>query len=256
MIKTIIASAALAALALPAQAVVSVTSPSFTYAQSFDSLATTGTANAWVNDSTITGWSLFSNTGASVATYRADAGGSNTGALYSYGTGTTTDRALGSVASGSFTGAFAVAFTNTTGGTLDSFTLDYSGEQWRNGGNTTAQKLTVEYGFGSSYATAAWTAAGSGFNFTSPVATATAAAVNGNTAGLVTGLGGTVATTWSAGDTLWVRWVDINDSGNDHGLAIDNLSFSVTSAVPEPGTYAMLLAGLAAIGFMVRRRQG
>ena len=38
------------------------------------------------------------------------------------------------------------------------------------------------------------TAAGAGFNFTSPVVGATAAAVDGNTAGLVTGLGGTVIT--------------------------------------------------------------
>ncbi len=33
------------------------------------------------------------------------------------------------------------------------------------------------------------------------------------------------------------------------------LSYQVT-AIPEPGTYAMLLAGLSAIGFLVRRRRG
>ncbi len=33
------------------------------------------------------------------------------------------------------------------------------------------------------------------------------------------------------------------------------LSYSVPAAIPEPGTYAMLLAGLAAIGFIGRRRR-
>jgi hypothetical protein len=45
---------------------------------------------------------------------------------------------------------------------------------------------------------------------------------------------------------------DINvASGND--FALDNLSFA--SAVPEPGTWAMLFLGFGAIGLMMRRRQ-
>jgi len=44
----------------------------------------------------------------------------------------------------------------------------------------------------------------------------------------------------------------IGDS-NRYGTSIDKVS--VTAAVPEPETYALMLAGLGAIGFVARRRQ-
>ena len=252
--KFLVAAAALSA-AVSAQAAVSVTSAAFNYSQSFDSLASTG-STAFVNDTTLVGWSLFRGAGSSLAV-TAGTGSANGGGFYSFGSAGSTERALGSVASGStLTLNYALALTNNTGVALDSFTLAYDGEQWRNGGVAAAHQLTVQYGFGATYAgVTTWNNAGASFDFTSVVGSTTAAAVDGNTAGRVAGLGGTVATNWAAGDTLWVRWTDIDNASFDHGLAIDNVSLTVTTAVPEPGTYAMLLAGLGAVGFIARRRR-
>jgi hypothetical protein len=43
-----------------------------------------------------------------------------------------------------------------------------------------------------------------------------------------------------------------NAGGDNFGALLDNVS---VSAVPEPETYAMLLAGLGFVGFMARRKR-
>ena len=223
---------------LPAYAVISVPTAGFSYTQNFNGLATSGTANAWTNDSTLPGWSLFTKDSNAITAYVAGDGSTNTGGFYSFGTGTATERALGgtasggayfgSPASGSLAGYIAVAFTNNSGSTISGFTVAFNGEQWRNGGNATAQSMVMQYGFGATMSSVTtWVTPGGNFDWTSPVATATAAAVDGNAAGRVAGRGGNVTATWGAGQTLWIRWIENNDAGNDHGLAIDDFSLTV-----------------------------
>src|SRR5205085_3350091 len=124
--------------------------------QTFDTLATTGTANAWADDTTLPGWySQFTAVTTNPTTYRADTGTSNTGAIYSYGvagTNAVTERAFGSVASGTPGDIYnAFKLTNNTGQTITSLTVSYTGEQWRQGGCTptpctpAAQKLDFQY---------------------------------------------------------------------------------------------------------------
>jgi hypothetical protein len=90
-----------------------------TYAQSFDALANTGTANAWADNVTLPGWyaatNLTSVKSGTVTLYNAGTGSLTTGALYSFGDSGSTDRALGSLASGgpgNF--AYGVRLTNDT----------------------------------------------------------------------------------------------------------------------------------------------
>lgn len=264
MNKTLLSTAILLAAAANAQAAISVDSVGFTYSQDFDSLTTSTTATPWANDSTLPGWSLFISTLADAPTIVAGNGGGNAGSFYSFGGTGSADRALGGTASGgayfgspasnAVAGYIAVAFTNNSGGVLDGFTLGFNGEQWRNGGNTAAQNMVLEFGVGASFGTVGTWTAPAGLTWASPVVGATGAAVDGNTAGLVSGLSASFTQlAWAPGDTLWLRWIERNDGGNDHGLAIDDLSFSVT-AVPEPGALTLMLAGLAAVGFIARRR--
>jgi hypothetical protein len=152
----------------------------------------------------------------------------------------------------------AVSFSNGSGGILDGFQVSWEGEQWRNG-NATAQTMVFEYGLGSSFSTVtSWATPGGLFDFSSVVNGGTAGAVVGNSAGLVAGRGGSVSSlSWAVNDTLWLRWVELNDTGSDHGLAIDNFSFTASrpsAAVPDGGT-TFALFGLAFAGLAGLRRK-
>lgn len=211
----IAAGAALSILgaALPAAAAVSLTSVAAGYSQSFDSLASTGATVAWQNDSTLPGWSLLNSTDSAVASYATGNGSSNAGAFYSFGATGSSERALGgagsgnayfgSPASGAVAGYIVLALTNNTGLLLNSATVRFDGEQWRNGGNTSTQDMWLESGLGASYATAAWS--GPAPAWTSPVTGATGAPVDGNTTGKVPAVTQTITTAWAPGQTLWLR---------------------------------------------------
>ncbi|WP_288424219.1 DUF5689 domain-containing protein, partial [uncultured Spirosoma sp.] len=206
------------------QAQVSITSGNLTYTQSFNSLASTGTTNSWTDNTTLPGWL------STQATYRASTGSDNAGALYSFGSTGATERALGSIASSSATPQYGVVFTNNTGAAIASLQVSYTGEQWRNGGNTNTQKLTFSYatGTGLTITTAGTNVAE--LDFTSPIVGATAAALDGNATANRTAITGTITfgTPLAAGQQVLLKWSDANDVGSDHGLGIDDLSVTAT----------------------------
>lgn len=253
------------------QAAISIDDASAVYSQNFNTLGRNSASSAsqlpWRNDSTLPGWSLFNSLGQTPATYRAEIGNQDIGSFSSYGLGDSSERALGGIAesnayfgspaAGAVAGWIAVAFVNNTGGALDSLTLTYAGEQWRYSAGA-AQALTLEIGQGSSFAGVTnWLAPGSAFNFVSPRSGPPGAGgIDGNVGGRVAGVGGTQVVQWNAGETLWIRWSLVNTAGGKQGMAIDDLTLAVTAAppVPEPGTWAMMLGGAAALGALARRR--
>ena len=211
---------------------------SSSYSQNFDLLLNSGANNTWTDDLTIDGW--YSNR----STYNASTGSSNTGALYSFGSASATDRALGSVASGT-TGTifYGVRFLNNTANTINSLNINYVGEQWRNGGNTTPQQLDFQYQIGAPSITGGTWIDFDSLDFISPVATATAGALDGNATANRTILSSTLSgITIAPNQEIWLRWQDINDAGNDHGLGIDNFSISAGGVTPPTGTTVTIQA--------------
>ncbi len=203
---------------------VAAISLSLPYTQDFNTLATSGTSNAWTDDATVNGWH------STRTTYAAGSGSDTLGSLYSYGSSGSAERALGALSSNT-TGDiyYGVKLINDTAQTINVITVTYTGEQWRNGGNATAQLTTFAYQVdATALTTGPWTDVPA-LDFASPIHTSTAGALDGNAAANRATLSAVINLVVAPGQTVLLRWFDVNDSGSDHGLAIDD--FSVTANV-------------------------
>jgi hypothetical protein len=287
ILRTSICCAASVAAALisnrSASASVIYSTPGFTYTQNFDSLPSTPTnvslgnspigwqndnAAPGVNNFSIVGWYLFHPASLAEGGFdghqrmRIGAGTVNTGAFMSYGN--SADRAFGSQVSGTTVTTtpgqeyLALRLTNTNSYALTEFTLSYDGEQWRDGGATTPAPKTmlVQYSTTANAIndSAAYSST-SGLDFTTPVFTNTGsgAAVDGNVAGKssIGPVTVSLSTYWQPNTDLWIRWLDPRSAGNNHGMGIDNVSFSAT---PEPASLSLMAAAAAMTSLRRRRR--
>ncbi|MFN0021470.1 MAG: ExeM/NucH family extracellular endonuclease [Pirellulaceae bacterium] len=198
------------------------------YSQNFDSLATTGTAN----NLNINGWFLneVGTSALSNGLYGAGTGSGTSGDVYSFGAAGNTERAFGTLFSGTLSPIIGAQFTNTTGGTVTSLDVSYTGEMWRAGvtNRNAADRLDFQFSTNAtSLTTGTWVDVNA-LDFNSPNINTTAGALNGNATGNRTAVSSSIAAlSISSGSSFWVRWTDFDISpGADDGLAIDDFSLT------------------------------
>lgn len=214
--------------------------PGQTYSQDFNSLANTGTTNAFADNSTLLGWysARAGGTGGPGANtvYLAGNGGTTNGGVYSFGSTGSSERALGALPTNAL-GVFChgLRVQNASSSAIPGFQLSYTGEQWRNGGVVTANTLTIEYRIVAAGTTfdlgcntsTDWSSV-SALTFTSPTTSTTAAALDGNASANRAELSAALGAPLMPGQELWIRWTDINEAGNDHGLALDDVTLAAS----------------------------
>jgi predicted extracellular nuclease len=226
---------ALMLMALPMQSAsaagtISLTTLGSTYSENFDTLS--NVAASTTNTLAINGWELTETGGGARDNeqYAVDTGGSNTGDTYSYGSAAVAERALGGLQSGTLIPTIGAAFVNNTGATITSLDVAYTGEQWRIGNTAAARDDRLDFQYSTdatSLTTGTWNNVDS-LDFTNPVKTAAAqGALDGNNAANRAAISATISDLSIAdGATFWVRWTDLNASGADDGLAVDDFSLT------------------------------
>jgi predicted extracellular nuclease/Ca2+-binding RTX toxin-like protein len=258
--------------------VISLTTSGVAYTQNFDTLS--NTAGSLTNNLTIDGWT-FTETGSGARDneqYAVDTGASTTGDTFSYGSAPggipSAERALGQLRSGTLISTIGASFTNSTGGTITSLLISYDGEQWRFGGvhSTVADKLDFQISFNATSVTDAgpgvvWTDVNA-LDFLAPITAGAATALDGNAAANRTALSSNITSlTIANGATFWIRWLDVDATGSDDGLAIDNFSMTPTATAPPAETQTVVFnptsvthnegnTGTTAYSFTVTRTGG
>lgn len=254
-------------------AAISYTVPESLHVENFDTLPSSPTntslqsTGGWIDDAvspsgnfSIPGFYLYHPTASATEggsnqhqRVRAGSGNSGTGAFFSFGTNGSSERALGMLNSATLTPNGGTAFialrlVNNTGVTLNSFSLTYTGEQYRASENYSQETLKFDYS--TSATLSDWNTTGvftnmPALNFKAPnVTTSPTGASQQSLASMV--ISSTVGFAWAPGTELWLRWSDTQlATFDDDGLAIDDLQFSASTAAGPSLLVNSIATGLA-----------
>ena len=265
LLSYVLVTAAALTGARAASAAISVTDPTVAYTQNFNAFAgSTNAAVPFTNDSTIPGFYTYLSGSSTItagpmdAIYRGTATVTNgtgstritSGATYPFyflrPNSSTTDVQFRSfntdtVTSGVGTGylAYGFALTNNTATTVTGFKLDYTAF-------ASASVLTNVETIAVSYAINANGVADADGTYTDAPGLNSTASADGTTltqqtADVVSGL------SIAPGQTLFIRFKDVNVGGTDRLIGIDNVSIQL----PEPAS----LAAVGLIGPLALRRR-
>ena len=217
------------------------------YTQNFNGLPSTGTfilsglgsflvSECPIGATNAAGWQFGKDPGVAGGTgpkslFAVNNGSGTGGSAYSYGATSDPDRALGSLASGTAISSLGLAIVNNTGVALNTVTISYTGEQWRNGGSGNVNTLAFTYSLNGTNIFSGTHIPVTDLNFNSQAVGGAAAALDGNANNLVVTKTFILNDNWLPGATLILKWRDTDDAGSEDGLAIDDFSFSASVPV-------------------------
>ena len=194
-------------------------------------------SNGGLGISTMAGWY---GTSVLLSRFGATDGDQTTGGQISFGLPSSSNRALGLLATSTTGGtAFGVRFINGTTLTLDRMNLQFTGEVWR---QSNKPKTLQFYYCIDPTGTNAFPGTATAFlpvlnvNFPTVPADSGGVAVDGTSTLNQTNLSvlNQTITNWPPGAALWLVWQMTDSTGTSQGLGIDNLSFSATVPLPVP----------------------
>jgi hypothetical protein len=236
-----LATAALLALAPAAQAQLCGALPDVgsanptepIYTQNFNTMPTSGSSNN-LNTGIPFGFGVFEAGTAGNITFAASDGSATANDPYSYGTGTTTERALGGLDGTTVQPIIGACFVNNSDLPMVSVKISYTGEQWRLGTeDANIDKLDFQVSSSASAISDTGYTNANALDFSSPNNTGVGAKDGNAAANRQVFPATTVNVGALAHQTFFIRWTGaaLGAASLNDGLAIDD--FTLTGIYPD-----------------------